>query len=181
MRISLAIAVLATASLGCPSKPTPDTNPAKSAASQPAAAPASQPASAPASSDASGLIKRGADFTVADETALAMVIGEPTKFVDETVKVRGKVQRACTKKGCWMELRLDGVEQGVRVRFKDYGFFVPTDSAGCDAVVEGQIVVSTLAEADAKHLEGEGAKIQRNDKGEAVEIGLVATAVELKR
>ena len=80
-----------------------------------------------------------------------------------------------------MELTAEGVEQGIRVRFKDYGFFVPLDSAGASALVEGQINTRILEESMATHLEEEGAKIFRNKAGEAVELALVATAVELAR
>ena len=42
-----------------------------------------------------------------------------------------KVRRACEKKGCWMELAgAEGIGPGMRVTFKDYGFFVPKDSRG---------------------------------------------------
>ena len=133
----------------------------------------------PAATD--GVIKRGAAFTLSDEIKLTDVLAAPTKFIGKPVLVSGTVQRACLKKGCWMELKPDGAERGVRVRFKDYGFFVPVDSAGSIAKVEGEIVVKILSEDEAKHLEGEGAEITRNEKGEAVEIGLVATAVELMK
>lgn len=52
------------------------------------------------------------------------------------MKVRGPVNAACQAKGCWMTMDLGG-EQEMRVRFKDYGFFVPKDAAGKTAVVEG--------------------------------------------
>ena len=80
-----------------------------------------------------------------------------------------------------MELTADGVDQGVRVRFKDYAFFVPLDSAGSSALVEGQLNTRKLEDSMAEHLEGEGAKIFRNKAGEAIELALVATAVELTR
>ena len=69
----------------------------------------------------------------------------------------------------------------MRIRFKDYGFFVPLDSAGTQALLEGQLVIRELSKEDAAHLEGEGAKVNRDETGKAIEIGLVASALELRR
>ena len=71
--------------------------------------------------------------------ALAEVLARPSDFDGKTVAVEAKIRRACRKKGCWMELAASDAGPGVRVTFKDYGFFVPTDSAGRLAHVEGMI------------------------------------------
>jgi hypothetical protein len=69
----------------------------------------------------------------------------------------------------------------VRVTFKDYGFFVPVDSAGASARVEGVVQVKELSEATAKHYESEGAIVPRGSDGKPREVQLVATGVELRR
>jgi hypothetical protein len=53
------------------------------------------------------------------------------------VKMKVKINEACKKKGCWMNVDL-GNGQSMMVRFKDYGFFVPKDADGSDAIIEGQ-------------------------------------------
>jgi len=69
-----------------------------------------------------------------------------------------------------------------RVTFKDYGFFVPTDSAGAQAKVQGSLTVDTVPAERVAHLEGEGAKFaDKNPDGSANELRLVATGVELWR
>jgi hypothetical protein len=123
----------------------------------------------------------GAPFTGAPEASLAAVVKDPASYDQKVVTVRGTIARACQKKGCWMELRPAGAESGMRVTFKDYAFFVPLDSAGASARVEGAVQFKKLEAEYAAHLEGEGAKITRNAEGEAIEIGLVASAVELSR
>ena len=80
-----------------------------------------------------------------------------------------------------MELKPEGATSGIRVTFKDYGFFVPVDSEGAVAVVEGAVQIRKLDKATADHLREEGAKIVEDASGEVVEIGLVATAVELTK
>jgi len=52
------------------------------------------------------------------------------------VKLKAKINEACKKKGCWMNVDL-GNGQAMMVRFKDYGFFVPKDCDGRTAVMEG--------------------------------------------
>ena len=80
-------------------------------------------------------------------------------------------------KGCWMQL-----EPGVRVTFKDYGFFVPLDSAGSTARVEGTVQVRVVPGPEVQHLESEGAKFaSKEPDGTAREIRMVATGVELWR
>lgn len=55
------------------------------------------------------------------------------------VKLKAKVEAVCQTKGCWMNLVSDkSVENGVFVKFKDYGFFMPKDISGRYVVVEGK-------------------------------------------
>jgi hypothetical protein len=88
------------------------------------------------------------------------------------------VRRACSRMGCWMELAPAEGGQGVRVTFKDHGFFVPTDSAGAKARVRGTIELAQLSEAQAEHLRAEGGSM---GAGNQREVRLVATGVELRR
>ena len=101
-----------------------------------------------------------------------------------TVTVEGSVRKACTRKGCWMELAESPKEgtPGCRVTFKDYGFFVPTDSAGAKARVQGVVEVDTLPASSVRHYEEEGAVFAgKQPDGTAKEVRLVATGVELWR
>lgn len=96
--------------------------------------------------------------------------------------VEGHVRRACSRKGCWMELSTaaDDAAPGCRVTFQDYAFFVPTDSRGKSARVEAKVQVSTLEAAHVEHLESEGGTFRhKNPDGSAREIQLVASGVEL--
>jgi hypothetical protein len=71
---------------------------------------------------------------------------------------------------------------GCRVTFKDYGFFVPTDSAGASARVEAQLELATLSPASVDHMEREGASFpNKASDGSAREVRLIATGVELRR
>ncbi|HSI76818.1 MAG TPA: DUF4920 domain-containing protein [Lunatimonas sp.] len=65
-------------------------------------------------------------------------------------KVRGEIKEVCVNKGCWMTLALpDG--NLMRVTFKDYGFFVPTNSQGYPVIVEGKALKSVTDVATLRH------------------------------
>jgi len=107
---------------------------------------------------------------------LSTVLSKPED--GKAVLVEGVVRRACSQMGCWMELAPAEGGPGVRVTFKDYGFFVPTDSAGAKARVQGTVKVAQLSAAQAEHLRAEGGSMPA---GEQREVRLVATGVELRR
>jgi hypothetical protein len=107
---------------------------------------------------------------------LSAVLSRPED--GKSVLVEGVVRRACSQMGCWMELAPAEGGAGVRVTFKDYGFFVPTDSAGAKARVQGTIKVAELSAAQAEHLRAEGGSMSA---GAQREVRLVATGVELRR
>ncbi|MEM6395798.1 MAG: DUF4920 domain-containing protein [Bacteroidota bacterium] len=64
------------------------------------------------------------------------------------VIVRAEVSDVCKKKGCWMSL---GDEGDVFVRFKDYGFFVPTDIPGREVVAEGKAYYQVTSVEELRH------------------------------
>ena len=66
------------------------------------------------------------------------------------VKLVGKASAVCQAKGCWMTLPTADGKQ-MRVRFKDYAFFVPKDLSGHDVVVSGWAYRETVSVADQQH------------------------------
>jgi hypothetical protein len=120
----------------------------------------------------------------ARQADLAAVLQAPNRFTEAPVMVEGHVRRACSKKGCWMELATSK-EPGApacRVTFKDYGFLVPTDSAGASARLEGVVTLRRVEPKLVSHLEAEGATFAaKAGDGSADEVRIVATGVELSR
>jgi hypothetical protein len=160
---------LLTSSLGCRTQSSPEPRPAASATQAPAVQ-AGQ--------------RYGAPLRPEQPTELAAVLREPDSYQGKTVTVKGEVRRACTRKGCWMELAqaLDPKLPGCRVTFKDYSFFVPTDSAGARATVQGVVEVQTIKAGHVRHLEEEGATFaSKLPDGSAKETQIVAYGVELQR
>ena len=52
------------------------------------------------------------------------------------VTMKSTIVSNCQKSGCWMDLDL-GNDEVVKVTFKDYAFFIPLESKGKTAIVEG--------------------------------------------
>ncbi|WP_298225078.1 DUF4920 domain-containing protein [Flavobacterium sp.] len=70
----------------------------------------------------------------------------------DTIKVKfsSKIVDVCSKKGCWMNLQL-GKGKSAFVKFKDYAFFMPLNSAGSEVIVNGKAFVSVESVAELRH------------------------------
>lgn len=111
------------------------------------------------------------------QTRLAQVAEKPEDFAAAAIRLEGEIEDVCQKKGCWMVLK-DG-DQTVRVRFKDYAFFVPRDAKGREVVVQGLAKAETISEEVAKHYaeEGENPEEAAKIKGPQQVISFTATGV----
>ena len=168
--VSLSCGLSALTGSGCHSKDAPV--PAKSEAVS----------TDPPAANAADHRRFGSPIAPGAAVALSTVLGKPDEFQNQSVIVEAKVRRNCTRRGCWMELS-DGMGNdapGCRVTFKDYGFFVPLDSAGSSARVQGTVQVRLVPEQEVAHLESEGAKFaSKQTDGTAREVRMIATGVEL--
>jgi Domain of unknown function (DUF4920) len=109
------------------------------------------------------------------------LVASARTYTDRSVIVEGVITRECTEKGCWMQVAPATGGDGVRVTFKDYGFFIPQSMVGRRARMEGVTKVTTHSKAAAEHLMHEGAQLRRNGDGTATEVQFVASGVELFR
>ena len=73
------------------------------------------------------------------------------------LKVEGKIESCCQKKGCWTEVFINDSET-VHVTFKDYGFFVPKDAGGKTIIMEGIAKYDTTNVEMLKHLAEDAGK-----------------------
>ncbi|MFT7100834.1 MAG: hypothetical protein ACJA19_001342 [Bacteroidia bacterium] len=60
--------------------------------------------------------------------------------------VSGNIAAACQAKGCWMNMNIAGNE--MFVKFKDYGFLVPKNSAEHNAIIKGWAYQDTISVKD---------------------------------
>lgn len=78
----------------------------------------------------------GADISGKDPVSGKELIQMMENSDSVYVTFKSEILAACQVSGCWMDLDL-GNEQQVKVTFKDYDFFVPLDSQGKTATIEG--------------------------------------------
>jgi hypothetical protein len=139
-------ALLLAAALAACSTDTPKTG---TVADTVAAATSARTATAVAPDEAFGgtiTIARTNSVTVSDAI-------KETRLHAKPILVRGTISDVCQRKGCWLMVT-DGVEE-MRVTFKDYAFFVPTDSDGRNVMIEGVVTEEEISEGAAKHYASE--------------------------
>ena len=130
---------------------------------------------------ADDVVTRGGEIGDSPVVDLKVALTERESLIGRSVIIEGKVDKVCQMKGCWLELMPAGESRGVRVTFEDYGFFVPKDSMGSMARLEGKFVREELSKGEVDHLVGEGATLTRQPDGTAVQVSFVARAVELRQ
>jgi len=110
--------------------------------------------------------------------ALADVMTQPDAYAEQVIAVRSRVGRVCQKKGCFFVAQAG--PHAVRVSFKDYGFFVPTDIGGRTVVLVGSLIKRQVSKDEAEHfsedLGGAGGEVRSGDVYE-----IVATSVRVPR
>lgn len=98
------------------------------------------------------------------------------------VKIIGTVSEVCQTKGCWMSME-KGDGSTMRITFKDYGFFVPKDCNGKQAIISGKAYMDTTSVEDLKHYAKDAGKtddeINQITQPE-VELAFEASGVILK-
>ncbi len=82
--------------------------------------------------------------------SLVEVLDEPGSFLGKTLFIATKVSKVCQKKGCFFIAQQSN--RTIRVAFKDYDFFVPTDIAGRQVTLVGEIEKREITDVQAKHL-----------------------------
>ena len=128
-------------------------------------------------------LKRGAPIASTKKTDLDKILKDPSKYSGKTVLVEGVIVRSCKTEGCWAEFASKAEAKSVRVTMKDHKFFIPLQSAGSLARIEGVFTTKTLSKAQVDHLVNEdGGKFEnRNADGSVTEVSFEATGIELKK
>lgn len=99
------------------------------------------------------------------------------------IKVTGVIDEVCQKKGCWMNINI-GNNQSMRVRFKDYGFFMPKDAAGKTVIFEGVAFSDTTSVEELRHYATDAGQSKEEIKKitePEINIGFEANGVIIKK
>lgn len=148
--------LLLTSLLACSPAPKPEAQPAAEAAPAAAApaAPTAQPAAEPAgepAAEAQAAPALGAPFTATNVVPVDTLVADSATWDGKPVVVEATVKEVCQKKGCWHTLATANPDVTVMVRDKEYGIFLPKDSAGKKVYVKGTFSVAQIPQDEARH------------------------------
>lgn len=75
-----------------------------------------------------------------------------TLKVGDTINIKfsSVVNSVCQKKGCWIKVPLSDEKQSF-VKFKDYAFFMPFNSAGSKVILNGKAFKNVISIKDLQH------------------------------
>jgi len=113
-----------------------------------------------------------------DDIFEKLEIGDTAEIVFST-----KIDAVCQKKGCWMDVELAD-DYVARVTFLDYGFFVPLNSQGSEAIIKGKAFWKSDTAAEKRHYaEDAGEEFDESELEMADDYAphIVATGVLLKK
>lgn len=92
----------------------------------------------------------GASFPdIEGSMTLQQLVDGGDKYLEQEVLVNTRIGKVCQKKGCFF-IAQDG-DTTMRVSFKDYGFFVPTDSGSKTVDMIGVLTSKHISEKQARH------------------------------
>ena len=103
--------------------------------------------------------------------------GELVRVLDRGL-LATRIAKVCQKKGCFF-VATEGALTA-RVSFKDYGFFIPTDSGGKDVVLQGKFSRESVSKAEADHYAEDLGEATASNP-ERFQYSIVATAISIPR
>lgn len=103
---------------------------------------------------------------------------ESSSHLAKPFQVEARIAKVCQKKGCFFIAQQD--QHILRVSFRDYGFFIPTDSSGKTVTLAGELVQKEISPEQAAHF-----KADLNSESDLVKPGavyeIVADSVTIPR
>jgi hypothetical protein len=109
---------------------------------------------------------------------LGDLLADSSRYEGQDILLTTRIARVCQKKGCFF-IAQHGADS-VRVTFKDYGFFIPSDSGGKTVTLAGTFSRKPLSPEQARHLaEDLGEAPPENPP--AFEYAIVATSVSIPK
>jgi hypothetical protein len=110
--------------------------------------------------------------------SLGDLIKDDDKYQDQEVLLATRIAKVCQKKGCFF-VATDGAATA-RVSFKDYGFFIPTNSGGKDVVLLGTFSRKSVSGKEAEHFAEDLGETTASNP-ERFQYSIVASAVKIPR
>jgi hypothetical protein len=121
----------------------------------------------------------GGDLSIDGEPmTLGEVLKQGPTSRDKPVKLAANITRVCQKKGCWFKLTGDSVDRSIRVRMQDYDFFIPRNTAGGEAVLQGYLQSREVPAKEVEHYASDQGKDVSVDEPQQV-VEFMASAVQI--
>ena len=110
--------------------------------------------------------------------SLVDLVNDNEKYQDQEVLLATRIAKVCQKKGCFFVATEGAVT--ARVSFKDYKFFIPTDSGGKDVVLLGTFSRKSVSKEEADHYATDLGETATSNP-ERFQYSIVASAVKIPR
>ncbi len=110
---------------------------------------------------------------------LKELVSNSDRYLDSEVLVTTRIAKVCQKKGCFFVAQ-EG-DAIARVTFKDYGFFIPTDSGGKTVTLAGTLTRSELSPEKAHHYRKDLGEAKAGPAAATMEYQIVATSIRIPK
>jgi hypothetical protein len=122
----------------------------------------------------------GSPFTQKTAIGANALLAEPQAYVDQSVRVHGRLADVCQKAGCWMVLA-DQEGRSIRVT-TGHEFFIDRDTIGDQADIEGKIERKEVEAETVEHFKSEASSPDSiiPEQGKTHTYELVATTVAIR-
>ena len=91
----------------------------------------------------------GESFDTTNAVTFTAALAQMVENDSLNLVICSEVQAVCQVKGCWMSI--ENEKEEMRVKFKDYAFFVPMDCIGSKAYMNGQMKKEVVTVAQQRH------------------------------
>ena len=109
---------------------------------------------------------------------MAKLANHSTSYLNKPFQVETRIAKVCQKKGCFFIAQQD--EHILRVSFRDYGFFIPTDSSGKTVIIAGELIQKDLSPEQATHYKAD-LKSNSDEIKPGVVYEIVADSVKIPK
>ena len=110
------------------------------------------------------------------EVSMSDLVTHSQQYVNQPFQLETRIAKVCQKKGCFFIAQQN--EHIIRVSFKDYGFFIPTDSSGKTVRLNGALIQKEISEEQAAHFNSD-LQVATGDIKHGVVYEIVATSVKI--
>ena len=112
--------------------------------------------------------------------SLTELITQKQDYLGKEVRVSATIAQVCQQKGCFFIAKQD--DKWARITFRDYAFFVPTNTAKSQVLIKGIFSETELSTAEAQHYQTDlGSSDNSADARTLREFSIIASSVLIRK